>query len=150
MLTALNGSCICTGFYMQTVPGVGGPQASEHWNTLTPAQDTTGQNHGPPADHVQSLGLGMCTPNPYWARDNRTTGISGTCTNRTDKHTFPIQREAATAWTVFTLVCKDQSWRVPFFPLWISHVYLLVSISISIWSISNLKGKNHLLISQLW
>lgn len=86
MLTALNWSCICTGFYMQTVPGVGGPQASEHWNTLTPAQDTTGQNHGPPADHVQSLGLGMCTPNPYWARDNRTTGISGTCTNRTDKH----------------------------------------------------------------
>lgn len=150
MLTALNWSCICTGFYMQTVPGVGGPQAVE-LETLWPLHRTQqGRTTDLQLTTSSSLGLGMCTPNPYWARDNQTTGISGTCTNRTDKHTFPIQRETATAWTIFTLVCKDQSCWVPFFPLWISRVFLLVSISISIQSISNLGGKNHLLISQLW
>ena len=145
-------SCICTRFYMHTVPGVGDLEL-QSIETVWPPLDRRQQGR------ILYIQLIVTSSLCLWAYSTQyLLGLgllnnrhSKTCTNLSNKHTFPIQRKSPTVWIIFTVVQKDQSSRVPLFPYNFSFKYFCSGLYFNCNLIHLSSGvKNHLLISQPW
>lgn len=141
--TSLTWSCIYSHFYMHTVPG----QETELQSTelVRPLGRQQGRALDLQPTTSCSRYLRPCAPNPAWPWDTQTTGISETCTNLPS----PLQRKAPTVWTIFPMVQKDQSCRVPFFSYNFSFEYFSSGLYFNCNLTHFSSGvKNHLLIPQ--